>query len=70
MGYVSSEPLESELRQRTVNALRGVSEVTRVEEKGREEWFLAGTTSGNALVAAVAQVVDDLADQIRAVLLP
>jgi hypothetical protein len=32
----------------------------------REVWFVIGTPSGEALVRAVAAVVDDLADQARA----
>lgn len=67
MEFVRSEPLESELRRRVMEALRGVSGVTHVVEHDREEWFLTGTTSGEALIVAAAQVVDELADRIRAV---
>lgn len=66
MEFVRSEPLESELRQRIIAALRAVSGVTHVEEHDREEWILTGITSGEALITAVAQVLDDLADRVRA----
>jgi hypothetical protein len=65
MEFVRSDPLESELRRRIINALRGVAGVTHVAEHDRESWFLTGTTSGEALISAAAQVVDELADQIR-----
>ncbi len=65
MEFIRSDPPESELRQRIMNALQGVSGVTHVEEHDREQWFLTGTLSGPALVAAVAQVVDELAARIR-----
>ena len=67
MEFVRSEPLESELRRRVLDALRGVSGVTQVAEHDREDWFLTGRTSGQALVVAAAQAVDELADRIRAV---
>ena len=69
MEFVRSDPLESELRERIMDALRGVSGVTHVAEHDRESWFLTGTTSGEALVSAAAQIVDDLADQIRRAML-
>jgi hypothetical protein len=68
MEFVRDEPLESELRQRVMTALRGVSGVTGVThaaEHDREKWFLTGAVSGPALITAVAQVVDDLADRVR-----
>jgi hypothetical protein len=65
MEFVRVDPLESELRQRIMNALRAAEGVTHVAEHDRESWFLTGTTSGAALISAAAQVVDDLADQIR-----
>jgi hypothetical protein len=65
MEFVRSDPLETELRQRIANALRGVSGVTHVAEHDRESWFLTGTTSGETLISAAAQVIDELADQIR-----
>ena len=67
--FVRSDPLESELRVRIMNELRAVSGVTHVAEHDRESWFLTGTTSGEALVVAAAQIVDGLADEIRRAML-
>jgi hypothetical protein len=66
MEFVRSEPLESELRQRIIAALRAVSGLTHVEERDREQWILTGITSGEALITSVAEVLDDLADRVRA----
>lgn len=68
MEFVRTDPLESELRRRIANALTDVSGVTDVEEEDREVWTVTGTPTGRALVEAVAQVVDDLADQTRGAL--
>jgi hypothetical protein len=65
MEFIRTDPLESELRRRIADALRGVSGVTSVEEEDREVWAVIGAPTGKALVEAVAQVVDDLADQTR-----
>ena len=62
----SGDPLESELRRRVTTALRSVRGVTSAGEHDNEHWFVTGNTSGTALLQAAAQVVDDLADQIRA----
>ena len=66
MEFIRSDPLESELRQHITNALLGVSGVTSAEEEDREVWFVTGTPSGESLVEAAAQVVNELADQARA----
>jgi hypothetical protein len=66
MEMVRSDPLEVEIRQRVTSALRGVRGVTSADEHDNEQWFVTGNTSGPALLEAAAQVVDDLADQIRA----
>jgi hypothetical protein len=66
MEMVRSDPLEVEIRQRVTSALRGVRRVTSADEHDNEQWFVTGNTSGPALLEAAAQVVDDLADQIRA----
>ncbi|MFC6880484.1 MULTISPECIES: hypothetical protein [Actinomadura] len=68
MEFVRTDPLESELRRRIAGALSDVNGVAEVEEEDREEWTVVGTPTGEALVEAVARVVDDLADQIRAAL--
>lgn len=65
MEFVRTEPLESELRRRIAEALAGVGGVTGVEEEDREVWAATGAPAGRALVEAVAQVVDDLADRTR-----
>jgi hypothetical protein len=63
MEFVQEEPLEGELRRRIVAALRSVVGVDTAEEMDREVWFVTGTPSGEALVRAVGEVLDDLADQ-------
>ena len=66
MEFVQEDPLESELRRRIAAALRSVGGVETAEEMDREVWFVTGTPSGDALVRAAAEVVDDLAGQTRA----
>ena len=64
MEFVREDPLESELRRR-IAALRSVRGVQTADEMDREVWFVTGTPSGDALVRAAAEVVDDLAGQTR-----
>jgi hypothetical protein len=66
MEFVREDPLESELRRRIAAALLSVSGVETAGEADREVWFVTGTPSGEALVRAAAEVVDDLAGQTRA----
>jgi hypothetical protein len=66
MEFVREDPLESELRRRIAAALRSVGGVETAGEMDREVWFVSGSPSGEALVRAAAEVVDDLADQTRA----
>lgn len=66
MEYVSEDPIESGLRQRIAAVLRDVAGVPSVGEHDREQWFVAGTPSGKALIEAVARVVDDLGERTRA----
>jgi hypothetical protein len=66
MEFVREDPLESELRRRIVAALRSVGGVETAGEMDREVWFVTGTPSGEALVRAAAEVVDNLAGQTRA----
>jgi hypothetical protein len=61
MEFVREDPLKSELRRRIATALRSVGGVDTTEEMDREVWFVTGTPSGDALVRAAAEVVDDLA---------
>ena len=65
MEFVREDPLEAEMRERVTEALRRVSGVTSADEQDRETWVVIGNPSGRALVEAAAQVVDDLADQLR-----
>jgi hypothetical protein len=64
--FLRADPLDSELRQRMAAALRAVGGVEAVEEEDREVWLVTGTPSGEALVRAAAQVVDQLAARVRA----
>jgi hypothetical protein len=63
MEFVREEPLEGELRRRIATALRSVEGVESADEMDREVWFVTGTPSGAAMVRAVAEVLDDLAEQ-------
>ena len=61
------DALDSEFRRRVTAALASVAGVTEVENEGRGvDWYVTGRPSGKALVVAAAQVVDDLADRLRA----
>lgn len=64
--FFRQDPLGVELRQRMASALRLVGGVTSVAEHGNEAWFVTGTPSGEALTRAAANVLDDLADRLRA----
>lgn len=68
MELVRDDELEAELRTRIGAAIRAVRGVTRVAEEDREVWVIAGTPSGEALVRAVAEVVDALALRTLAVI--
>ena len=63
MEFVREEPLEGVLRRRIVAALRSVGGVETAGEMDTEVWFVTGAPSGDALVWAVAEVLDDLAEQ-------
>lgn len=63
MEFVREEPLEGELRRRIAAALQSVEGVETADEMDREVWFVTGAPSGEALVRAVAEVLDDLAEQ-------
>ena len=63
MEFVTEEPLEGELRRRIAATLRSVEGVETAEEMDREVWFVTGTPSGEALVRAVAEVLDEFAEQ-------
>jgi len=64
---LQDDALDSEFRRRVTAALASVTGVTEVVNDGRGvNWYVTGRSSGKALVAAAAQVVDDLADRLRA----
>jgi hypothetical protein len=64
--FLREDPLESELRQQMTTALRSVDGVESVWEDDREVWGVSGIPSGEALVRAAADVVDQLAARARA----
>ncbi len=68
MEFVRDDPLEAELRRRIAAALAAVPGVTKIAEEDREIWMLQGTPSGEALVRAVAPIVDDCAPRARALI--
>jgi len=66
--FLREEPLESELRRQMATALEAVPGAEVVDEEDRESWFVSGSPSGEALVRAAGQVVDQLAARARAYL--
>jgi hypothetical protein len=66
MEFVREDPLEAELRRRIAAALLAVDGVESAGEMDREVWFVTGSPSGEAMVRAVAAVVDDLSGRTRA----
>ena len=60
------DPPYDELRQAIEAALAHVTGVEEVEREDTEVWLVRGAASGRELTAAVAQVVDDRADKLRA----
>jgi hypothetical protein len=63
MEFVREGPLEGELRRQITAALRTAEGVEAADEMDREVWFVTGTPSGVALVRAVGEVLDSLAQQ-------
>jgi hypothetical protein len=63
--FFRQDPLGLELRQRVRHAMERVPGVTGVAEKDNETWHVTGSPSGEALVRAVASVLDDLAERMR-----
>ena len=68
MEFVRQDPLETEIRRRIGAALRAVEGVISADEEDREVWFVTGTPSGRDLTEAAARVVDELADEARAIM--
>lgn len=63
--FLREEPLEGEMRASVDRALRGVPGVSEVTEEDREVWIVAGQPSGEDLVRAVSEAVDQVADRAR-----
>lgn len=63
--FFRQDPLGLELRQRVQRVMELVPGVTGVAEKDNETWQVTGSPSGEALVRAVASVLDDLAPRMR-----
>jgi hypothetical protein len=64
--FFRQDPLGEELRQRMASVLGSVDGVASVAEHDNESWSVRGTPSGEALTRAAANVVDGLADRLRA----
>lgn len=64
--FYRQDPLGDELRERVARALESVDGVTSVAEHDNESWGVTGIPSGEALTRAAVNVVDDLADRLRA----
>lgn len=64
--FYRHDPLGDELRERVARGLESVDGATSVAEHDNESWRVTGTSSGAALTRAAANVVDDLADRLRA----
>jgi hypothetical protein len=65
MSAVRDEPLEGDLRRGIRAALRAVAGVTRCTEEDRELWGVEGCACSEALVSAVANVIDQHEASIR-----
>lgn len=63
--FFRQDPLGLELRQRVQRAMQLVPGATGVAENDNETWHVTGSPSGEALVRAVASVLDDLAPRMR-----
>lgn len=68
--FVREGALEERLDGAVTTALREVSDVVEVQRDDRETWVVSGTgsISGEALVGAVAEVLDELAPALRELL--
>ncbi len=64
--YFRDDPLGRELQHRLETAMLAVPGITSAENASWETWYVTGTASGEALCRACANVVDDLADRMRA----
>jgi hypothetical protein len=59
------DPPYEDLRRAIEDALASVAGVEGVWREDTEVWLVGGSPSGRELVAAVARVVDDRADELR-----
>ncbi|HEY3904465.1 MAG TPA: hypothetical protein VGM14_11220 [Streptosporangiaceae bacterium] len=64
--FFRRDTLGTELRRRMEAALLAVAGVSDVGEHDNESWAVNGTPSGEELAKAAAEVLDGLADQLRA----
>lgn len=64
--FLREEPLEGEMRRLVDQAIRSVAGVAEVEEGDREVWILSGSPSGEDLVRAVGDAIDQIAPRARA----
>lgn len=64
--YFRDNPLGQELQQRLESAMLAVPGVTGAENASWETWYVTGKASGEALCRACANVLDGLADRLRA----
>jgi hypothetical protein len=63
--FFRQDSLGLELRQRVRRAMELVPGLTSVAENDNETWHVTGSPSGEALVRAVASVLNDLAERMR-----
>lgn len=63
--YLREEPLEGEMRSAVDSAIRSVEGVLEVAEEDREVWIVSGDPSGEELVRAVGEAVDQIAPAVR-----
>ena len=63
MEFIREDPLESEIREAMMSALRAVPGVSRVSEEDREVWIVDGSPLGEQLTLAAAKVVDHFAQR-------
>jgi hypothetical protein len=64
--YFRDDPLGQELQQKLEAAMLAVHKVTSAENASWETWYVTGGASGETLCRACANVLDDLADRMRA----
>ena len=64
--YFRDDPLGQELQQRLESAMLAVPGVTGAENASWETWYVTGRASGEALCRACANVLDELAERMRA----